>query len=112
MLLVGALVLWAILTAIFNARAEDRSVLVLMPEGVVECYHDKVKGSPVSPLSVLEQIEVENGKVTANSRCITAEFLWAGGEQTKWAIHNCYGDSVATAEKHHGRFPALPRGNV
>jgi len=67
MLLVGALVLWAICCLSSTRGRRTVRCWWLMPEGVVECYHDKVKGITSLAFERIEQIEVENGKVTANS---------------------------------------------
>jgi len=45
------------------------------------------------------------GRLRQILRCINwLNVSGAGGEQTKWAIHNCYGDPVATAESIMGAF--------
>jgi len=109
-LLPGGLIVWGIVRAISDTLADDRSLLVFLPDGVVECRHGKADAITALSFERIQQIEMEHGRVNPYSPA----FYWLNisdtdGGQMKWPIHPSYGIPVTTAENIIGAFQRYQR---
>jgi hypothetical protein len=89
---------------VLRSLAEGRSLLVLLPEGVVECYQGKMgKIAPLS-FSMVQKMNMDKQTtVRSNSEGHTSSSTnyWLNvydgeGGYVKWNIRTCYGDPVVT----------------
>src|SRR6266702_8782524 len=102
LLLVGGLCLWGALAILRFARNEGRSLLVLLPEGVVECYRGKADKITALRFDRIRRMDMNTQTVVSTDsdgsrRSSTSYWLNVydtAGRYQKWDLRTTYGDPV------------------
>lgn len=86
---------------ISSSLLQRRSLLVILPEGVVECYEGKIANTTTLEFEKIQHIDRETHNSTINNgrviSYITSSWLniyGYHGEYTKWDIDSDYGDPI------------------
>ncbi len=102
LLLFGGLCLWGALAILRFARKEGRSLLVLLPEGVVECYRGKADKITALRFDRIRRMDMNTQTVVSTDsdgsrRSSTSYWLNVydtAGRYQKWDLRQTYGDPI------------------
>ncbi len=101
-LLVAGLFVCGAVGIILRGVAEGRSLLVLLPEGVVECYRGEMNKIAVLSFSAVQKMNLDKQTTIRSDRegfTSSRTNYWLNvydrrGGYVKWNIRTCYGDLV------------------
>ncbi len=102
LLLLGGLFIWGAIAIIRSARKEGRSLLVLLPEGVVECYRGKADKITALRFDRIRRMDMNTQTVVStdsegNRHSSTNYWLNVydtAGRYQKWGLRQTYGDPI------------------
>jgi hypothetical protein len=102
LLLFGGLCLWGALAMLRFARKEGRSLLVLVPDGVVECYRGKADKITALHFDGIRRMDMNTQTVVSTDsegsrRSSTSYWLNVydtAGRYQKWDLRQTYGDPI------------------
>lgn len=111
-LLIGSIIL--ALVSWRRAKSKRRSILVIMPEGVIQCYGGNLKYLSFLYFSNIYRIELmqRTELSSVNGKIFTDAYYWldvysTNGVYIKWWINICFGDteylckSIIAAYNHY-----------
>jgi hypothetical protein len=101
-LLLGGLCIWGAIAARRSAIKDGRSLLVLLPEGVVECYRgeaDKITALRFDRIRRMDMntqtvISTDSKGDTHSSTSYWLNVYDTAGRYQKWDLRNTYGDPI------------------
>ncbi len=107
LLLLGGLFIWGAIAVIRSAIKEGRSLPVLLPEGVVECYRGKTDKTTALRFDRIRRMDMNTQTVVttdSEGKRHSSTNYWLNVYDTaaryqKWGLRQTYGDPIVTLRR-------------